>query len=120
MEFDDNAQHILAMKSLDGEVVPLLRKVKIMPEVEVCQHKYIQIKERGVCSFTVFQYVIRHRFQMENLMNYLAKPSETIKTKIIDFKLPIGGFFFISSLNFKVPLFLNIFDSLSDLAGKTC
>ena len=36
VEFDDNAQHILAMKSLDGEVVPLLRKVKIMPEVEVC------------------------------------------------------------------------------------
>ncbi|XP_022324921.2 cytoplasmic dynein 2 heavy chain 1-like isoform X2 [Crassostrea virginica] len=35
VEFDDNAQHILAMKSLDGEVVPLLRKVKIMPEVEI-------------------------------------------------------------------------------------
>lgn len=43
VEFDDNAQHILAMKSLDGEVVPLLKKVKIMPEVEVCPHKYIEV-----------------------------------------------------------------------------
>ncbi|KAK3100036.1 hypothetical protein FSP39_013759 [Pinctada imbricata] len=35
VQFDDNSQHIVAMKSLDGEVVPLLKKVKIMPEVEV-------------------------------------------------------------------------------------
>lgn len=81
MEFDDNAQHILAMKSLDGEVVPLLRKVKIMPEVEVYQHKYIKIKESGSVCFTVFQYVIRQRFKMEILMNYLAKLAETNKKK---------------------------------------
>ncbi|KAK6172722.1 hypothetical protein SNE40_016326 [Patella caerulea] len=35
VDFDDSCQHILAMKSLDGEVVPLVRKVKIMPEVEI-------------------------------------------------------------------------------------
>ncbi|XP_067663541.1 cytoplasmic dynein 2 heavy chain 1-like isoform X1 [Haliotis asinina] len=35
VQFDDTCQHILAMKSLEGEVVPLKRKVKIMPEVEV-------------------------------------------------------------------------------------
>ena len=38
VQFDDKSQHIVAMKSLDGEVVPLLKKVKIMPEVEVCVH----------------------------------------------------------------------------------
>ena len=41
VQFDDNSQHIVAMKSLDGEVVPLLKKVKIMPEVEVCV--YVQL-----------------------------------------------------------------------------
>ncbi|CAL1541204.1 unnamed protein product [Lymnaea stagnalis] len=35
VEFDEDNSHIVAMKSLDGEVVPLKRKVKIMPEVEV-------------------------------------------------------------------------------------
>ncbi|KAJ8297986.1 LOW QUALITY PROTEIN: hypothetical protein KUTeg_024517 [Tegillarca granosa] len=35
VDFDDNCQHIMAMKSLDGEVVPLRKKVKITPEVEV-------------------------------------------------------------------------------------
>lgn len=45
VQFDDNSQHIVAMKSLDGEVVPLLKKVKILPEVEVRQcviHKIIK------------------------------------------------------------------------------
>lgn len=37
VEFDDNVQYILVMKFLDGEVVLLFRKVKIMLEVEVCQ-----------------------------------------------------------------------------------
>lgn len=36
VQFDENCQHIIAMKSLDGEIVPLQRKVKILPEVEVC------------------------------------------------------------------------------------
>ncbi|ESO93665.1 hypothetical protein LOTGIDRAFT_209197 [Lottia gigantea] len=34
VEFDEASEHILAMKSLDGEVVPLIRKIKIVPEVE--------------------------------------------------------------------------------------
>ena len=37
MEFDEGCQHIMAMKSLDGEVVPLKKKVQIQPEVEVNQ-----------------------------------------------------------------------------------
>lgn len=35
VQFDDSSEHILAMHSLDGEVVPLRRKVLIQPEVEV-------------------------------------------------------------------------------------
>ncbi len=35
MIFDDGCHHIMAMKSLDGEVVPLKNKVQIVPEVEV-------------------------------------------------------------------------------------
>ncbi|XP_041357041.1 cytoplasmic dynein 2 heavy chain 1-like isoform X2 [Gigantopelta aegis] len=35
VEFDEACSHILAMKSLEGEVVPLKRKVKITPDVEV-------------------------------------------------------------------------------------
>ena len=39
MEFDKDCHHIMAMKSLQGETVPLKRKVKIVPEVEViCQN----------------------------------------------------------------------------------
>ncbi|XP_052794024.1 cytoplasmic dynein 2 heavy chain 1-like isoform X3 [Mya arenaria] len=34
VQFDENCHHIMAMKSLEGEVVPLKRKVKIVPEVE--------------------------------------------------------------------------------------
>lgn len=33
--FDDGCKTIMAMKSLDGEVVPLKRPVTITPEVEV-------------------------------------------------------------------------------------
>ena len=35
MDFDEDNSHIMAMKSLDGEIVPLIRKVKITPDVEV-------------------------------------------------------------------------------------
>ncbi|KAK3801155.1 hypothetical protein RRG08_006872 [Elysia crispata] len=35
VDFDSDNSHIIAMKSLDGEIVPLIRKVKITPEVEV-------------------------------------------------------------------------------------
>lgn len=35
VEFDGDNQHIMAMKSLDGEVVLLKHKVKIVQEVEV-------------------------------------------------------------------------------------
>jgi len=35
VEFDANHSNIVAMKSLDGEVVPLKQPVKIMPQVEV-------------------------------------------------------------------------------------
>ena len=35
VEFDKDCTHIMAMKSLQGETVPLKRKVKIQPEVEV-------------------------------------------------------------------------------------
>ena len=35
MDFDEGCNHIMAMKSLDGEVVPLRNKVQIVPEVEV-------------------------------------------------------------------------------------
>ena len=35
VDFDEECDHIVAMKSLDGEVVPLRRKVQITPEVEV-------------------------------------------------------------------------------------
>jgi dynein heavy chain 2 len=47
VQFDENSHHIVAMKSLDGEVVPLLRKVKILPEVEVRQcviHKILKME----------------------------------------------------------------------------
>lgn len=35
MQFDDNDKYITAMLSLEGEVVPLKRPVKVLPEVEV-------------------------------------------------------------------------------------
>ncbi|CAH1776602.1 unnamed protein product [Owenia fusiformis] len=35
VDFDDGCKHIIAMKSLDGEVVPLKKQVQITPEVEV-------------------------------------------------------------------------------------
>lgn len=35
VQFDENTSHIVAMKSVDGEVVPLKHKVQIQPEVEV-------------------------------------------------------------------------------------
>lgn len=35
VKFDDGNKHIVAMNSLDGEVVPLRRSVQIVPEVEV-------------------------------------------------------------------------------------
>ena len=35
MGFDDGNKHIVAMKSLDGEVVPLLNEVQITADVEV-------------------------------------------------------------------------------------
>ena len=35
VDFDEGCNHIMAMKSLDGEVVPLRNKVQIVPEVEV-------------------------------------------------------------------------------------
>ena len=35
VDFDENNQHIVAMKSLDGEVVPLKHKVQIVEQVEV-------------------------------------------------------------------------------------
>ena len=35
MQFDDEGHHIKAMKSLEGEVVPLTKPVKISPNVEV-------------------------------------------------------------------------------------
>lgn len=35
MAFDDGCKNIVAMKSLDGEVVALKRPVTITPEVEV-------------------------------------------------------------------------------------
>lgn len=83
MEFDDNAQHILAMKSLDGEVVPLLRKVKIMPEVEVCQHKYIQMKERGGLFVSLFSSMLSNTdLKWKKFwMIYLTKLAKTNKTK---------------------------------------
>ena len=38
VQFDDGNQHILAMKSVDGEVVMLKTPVKIQPEVEVLKY----------------------------------------------------------------------------------
>lgn len=35
VQFDEGTQHIVAMKSVDGEIVPLKHKVQIQPEVEV-------------------------------------------------------------------------------------
>ena len=35
VQFDEGNKHITAMKSLDGEVVPLRRQIQIVPEVEV-------------------------------------------------------------------------------------
>ena len=35
VDFDENNAHIIAMKSLDGEVVPLKNKVQIVELVEV-------------------------------------------------------------------------------------
>jgi len=36
VQFDEGNHHIMAMKSLEGEVVPLKAKVQITPDVEVC------------------------------------------------------------------------------------
>ena len=38
VNFDADSKHIIAMKSLQGEVVPLKRKIQIVPEVEVYKH----------------------------------------------------------------------------------
>ena len=35
VEFSEGNRHIVAMKSLDGEVVPLRKQIQIVPEVEV-------------------------------------------------------------------------------------
>ncbi|XP_071951365.1 cytoplasmic dynein 2 heavy chain 1-like isoform X2 [Antedon mediterranea] len=35
VDFDEGCKHILTMKSLEGEVVPLLKPVEIIPEVEI-------------------------------------------------------------------------------------
>lgn len=35
VEFDDGVKHIIAMKSLEGEIVPLKTPVQIVTEVEV-------------------------------------------------------------------------------------
>lgn len=35
VKFDDKNEHILAMKSLEGEIVPLINKIKITHHVEV-------------------------------------------------------------------------------------
>ena len=35
VQFDEGCKHITAMRSLDGELVPLTRSVRIQPEVEV-------------------------------------------------------------------------------------
>ena len=35
MQFDEGNKHIMAMRSLDGEVVGLRRQVQVVPEVEV-------------------------------------------------------------------------------------
>ena len=37
VQFDEGTAHIIAMKSVDGEVVPLKHKVQIQPEVEVSE-----------------------------------------------------------------------------------
>lgn len=34
VQFDDANQHILAMRSLDGEIVPLAKKIRITTSVE--------------------------------------------------------------------------------------
>ena len=44
MDFDEGCNHIMAMKSLDGELVPLRNKVQIVPEVEV------RFEEKKCCS----------------------------------------------------------------------
>jgi dynein heavy chain 2, cytosolic len=36
VQFNENRTHILAMCSLDGEVVPLRTRIKITTQVEVC------------------------------------------------------------------------------------
>ena len=46
MGFDEGCKTIVAMKSLDGEVVPLKRPVAITPEVEV------SVECHNDCSFT--------------------------------------------------------------------
>lgn len=47
VQFDQDSKHIIAMKSLDGEVVPLERKVKILPEVEVRTIKFFYVHPRS-------------------------------------------------------------------------
>ena len=42
VKFDEKNEFILAMKSLEGEIVPLVNKVKINHQVEVC-FKFISI-----------------------------------------------------------------------------
>ena len=42
VDFDEGCNHIVAMKSLDGEVVSLRKKVQIMPEVEVMHISHLE------------------------------------------------------------------------------
>ena len=50
VDFDEGCDHIVAMKSLDGEVVALRKKVQIMPEVEVLHMCLLESRHIGVCS----------------------------------------------------------------------
>jgi dynein heavy chain 2, cytosolic len=35
VKFDEKSEYIVAMKSLEGELVPLANRIKIIPQVEV-------------------------------------------------------------------------------------
>ena len=60
VQFDNNNQNIVAMRSLDGEVVPLKRKVQITADVEVRCCQISTSTPTGHLTIVAFQQFIKN------------------------------------------------------------
>jgi len=84
VDFDENNQFILSMKSIEGEVVPLKTKVKITPNVEVKKKKLIMglmFSYLFSFSFPVFECI--NNFQ-EWLNELSTEMRCTLKSLLLD------------------------------------